>query len=78
MTTPLHWIGEFARDLTAAVPLPVVRAVFIAIPALLLVWVLLLKRDQVTPERPTGRFGENLKLGAAFALILQIVIYALL
>lgn len=80
MTTPLHAIGEFFRELTLQVPLPAVRAVFIAVPCLLLVWVLLLPRKETTPECSTGRFplGENLKYGAAVALILQIVIYALL
>lgn len=78
MTTPLHIIGEFFRELTSQVPLTAVRVVFIAIPCLLLIWVLRLPRAETTPAQPTGRFGENLKYGAALALILQIVIYVLL
>lgn len=77
MTTPLHTVGKFFRELSAQVPLSVVRVVFIAIPTLLLVWVLVLPRTATTPPQATGRFGENLKLGAAVALILQIIIYSL-
>jgi hypothetical protein len=57
--------------------LPVVRGVFIAVPVLLLICVLRLPREDTTPEMPSGRFGENLKLGAAVALLAQIVIYSL-
>lgn len=78
MTTPLHAIGEFFRELLLQIPLPAVRVMFIAIPAMLLLWVLRLPRKETTPEQSTGRFGENLKYGAAFALIVQIVIYSLL
>ena len=76
--TPLHHIGDFFRELTLLIPLPAVRIVFVAIPCLLLVWVLLLPRETTTPTEPTGRFGENLKYGAALALVLQAIIYAVL
>lgn len=77
MTTMLHTIGDTVRDLMLQVPLPVVRAAFLAVPVVLLIWVLRLPREETTPEEPTGRFGENLKLGAAVALLLQVVIYSL-
>ena len=77
MTTFLHTFGDFVRELMLQIPLPVVRVLFIAIPAILLVWVLRLPRSETTPEKSTGRWGENLKLGAAFALLLQILIYSL-
>lgn len=78
MSTPLHAIGDFFRELLSRVPLTTVRALFVAIPLVLLVWVLRLPKKTTTPEQPTGRFGENLKYGAALALVLQILIYALI
>jgi len=77
MTMFLHAIGDYVRELMLLVPLPLVRAVFLAVPVVLLIWVLRLPRAETTPESPTGRFGENLKLGAAVALLLQVVIYSL-
>ena len=76
--TPLHWIGELIRQAMLCVPLPLVRAVFIALPLLLLVWVIRLPRETTTPPKPSGRWGENLKWGAGLALVLQILIYSLL
>jgi hypothetical protein len=63
--TPLHYLGDLVRELFARIPLPVARAIFLAVPVLLLVWVLRLPREETTPP-------------AAAALVLQIVIYALL
>jgi hypothetical protein len=77
MTTILHTFGDLVRELMLQVPLPVVRAVFLAVPVVLLIWVLRLPRAETTPEAPTGRFGENLKLGVAVALLLQVLIYSL-
>lgn len=78
MTTPLHVIGQFVRDAMLVVPLPWVRVAFVAVPALLLIWVLRLPPEQTRPPQPTGRWGEDLKIGASIALGLQILIYALL
>ena len=86
--TPLHWIGQFVREWMGAIPLPVVRGLFIALPVVLLIWVLSLPREATTPPDdasisqgypPKGhaRWTANLKFGASLALILQIVIYAL-
>ena len=76
--TPLHYIGGFVRNLLLQVPLPMVRVLFLAVPILLLIWVLRLPREATTPPQSTGRTGENLKIGAAVALVIQIVIYSVL
>lgn len=76
--TPLHFIGEFVRELLGAIPLEAVRLLFAALPVAVLIWVLTLPREATTPPGGTGRWDENLKLGAALALIAQIVIYCLL
>jgi len=81
--TPLHLIGQFVRERMGAIPLTVVRGLFIALPVVILIWVLSLPREETTPPENTpesnGRRGwtSNLKFGAALALILQIIIYAL-
>lgn len=76
--TPLHMFGDFVRDFLLLIPLPVVRVLFVAIPTVLLIWVLRLPSSETRPEKPTGRPGENLKIGASLALILQILIYSVL
>ena len=73
----LHRIGDFVRDALGQVPLSVARCLFIAVPVVLLVWVLMLPTRTTTPEGHTGSWGENLKTWAAVALLLQIAIYAL-
>ena len=78
MSTPLHWIGQTVRDLLLVVPLPVVRGLFVALPLVLLIWVMRLPPEETLPAEPTGRWSENLKLGAGIALGIQILIYALL
>ncbi len=76
--TPLHYIGENVRSLLLQVPLPMVRVLFLAVPLLLLIWVLRLPREATTPAGGSGRWFENLKVGASIALVLQIIIYSLL
>jgi hypothetical protein len=76
--TPLHWLGQEVQQLAVSVPLPVVRAMFIAVPMVLLVWVLRLPREQTAAADGTGRLDENLKLWASLALIVQIIIYSML
>ena len=75
--TPLHTIGNFIRELLLEVPLPAVRMLFVALPAALLIWVLTLPREATTSPDGAGRWDQNLKIGAAFALLMQIVIYCL-
>lgn len=76
--TPLHLIGEAVRNLLLLVPMWGARALFIALPVIVLVWVLRLPQAETTDVRADGARGVNLKWGAAAALVVQIVIYALL
>ncbi len=76
--TPLHWIGEAVRDVLTALPLPAVRGLFLALPAIVLLWVLRLPREATTAPSSEGGWSANLKVGAAVALVLQIVLYAVL
>jgi hypothetical protein len=73
--TPLHHAGDLVRELFALVPLWLARALFVALPLFLLVWVLRLPRAATVPLDRPARWDENLKLWAAIALGLQIVIY---
>lgn len=76
--TLLHQLGSMLRELMLLVPLPAVRVLFLALPIALLVWVLLLPREETTPAGRPSRPGENLKLWAALALLVQVVIYSVL
>jgi hypothetical protein len=76
--SPLHTIGQLLRDLLGQVPMPVVRGLFLALPILLLIWVLRLPKEATTSPDGTGRWDENLKLWASVALVIQIAIYSLL
>lgn len=76
MTTPLHALGDFLRDLLSQVPLPAVRLLFVLIPLALLVWVLSLPRSETTRTGAETRWDENLKLWAGLALAIQVAIYA--
>lgn len=73
--TPLHYVGHWLRDAFSLVPLVVARGLFVALPLVLLVWVLLLPRSAVTPPGGANRWDENLKLWAGLALLIQIAIY---
>lgn len=78
--TPLHWIGDTVRQAMMAVPMGVVRAIFVALLLGLLLWVLRLPKERTRP--PEGSEGadhwsSNLKLWAALALLLQALIYLL-
>lgn len=82
-STPLHTIGDALRHALLAIPLPVVRVLFLALLAGVLIWVLTLPRSETTEpgsDAPNGerRSGANLKVGATLALVLQLAIYSLL
>ena len=76
--TPLHYFGEFLRQALQTIPLLAVKILFVASLVALLVWVLRLPESATTPPGGARRWDENLKLGAALALAIQILIYSLL
>ena len=74
--TPLHQFGELLRQSLGQIPLGAVRILFLAILAGLLWWVLSLPKAQVQPtNRKSIGVADNLKLWAAVALIIQLLIY---
>lgn len=76
--TMLHRIGDALREGLAGVPLGAVRLIMLSGLALLLIWVLRLPAERVTPRHGTGRRGENLRLPAALAIVIQLIVYSLL
>jgi hypothetical protein len=68
-------MGEWIREACGLVPLPVARALFLALPIVLLIWLWRLPRAAALPADRPARWDEDLKLWAALALGLQIVIY---
>lgn len=76
-STFLHDIGDAIRNAMATVPLSLVRWVFLAIPLVLLVWVLTCRIGDDDENRDPQQI-RLLRIGAALALVLQIVIYGLL
>jgi hypothetical protein len=76
--TPLHQFGESIRNVMLMIPLSAVRGLFLLTLIVLLIWVLRLPTAAVTPTGGAKRWDENLKIGAALALLLQIAVYAML
>ena len=76
--TPLHDIGTWIRDLLAASPLSAVRVLFIAGLTGLLIWVLRLPAERTTEPGTVRRRHRDLRVWAALALGIQILIYSLL
>ena len=76
--TVLHYVGDFVRALMMAVPLAVARGLFIALPVILIIWVLTLPRHATTPPDGPPRLGNNLKLWAVLALLIQVFIYSVM
>ena len=77
--TPLHHIGEFFRELVLAIPLGTARAIFVLVLVAVLLWILRLSPDRVSPPAHEERnWSNNLKLWAAIAIGLQILIYLIL
>jgi hypothetical protein len=74
----LHQIGDLLREALLAVPLWAARVLFLALPVVVLVWVLTLPGAETRPPGRPARASENLKIWAALALVIQIVIYSLL
>lgn len=73
--TPLHYFGDMLRQVLQLVPLSAVRLLFVASLIALLVWVVRLPQSATTPPGGAKRWDENLKVGAAIALCIQILIY---
>ena len=73
--TLLHTLGEFVRELLAWIPLSWGRGLFVAVPVLLLIWVLALPREATTSKEYPRRISGNLKLWASVALLIQIAVY---
>ena len=76
--TPLHDFGKLLRQALHAIPLLWVKLLFVASLVGLLIWVLRLPQSATTPPGGAKRWDENLKIGAALTLAIQILIYALL
>jgi len=74
--TPLHYIGEFFRNLALAIPLWGVRLIFLGLLIGLLLWVIRLPKSETTPPEGSDKATEDLKLWASLALAVQILIYA--
>ena len=72
--TTLHQFGDAIRQLLTMVPLGAVRALFVLLPVMVLIWLLRLPSDD-TCSAPDG---VNLKPWAVAALLLQILIYLLI
>lgn len=75
MSGPLHWMGTFLRDLFGLIPLTGARALFVALPLLLMVWVMRLPDAETTPKDRDCHWSEDLKVWAWLALAIQVVIY---
>ena len=76
--TVLHHFGDAVRDALASLPLGLVRVLFVALPVIVLVWVLRLPAEQTNLPGAQRRWDTNLKLGASIALVVQIGIYLIL
>lgn len=76
--TFLHAVGDWLRGMLLTIPPGTVRALFLALPVLLLIWVLRLPRERVLPPGVPYRWDADQRLGAAVALGIQILIYAVL
>ena len=76
--TPLHHIGQLLREWLAAIPLPMVRVLFVGTLMALMFWVLMLPRSVTTPPGRKGGWDEDLRVAACLALLIQVLIYAFL
>jgi len=74
----LHLLGDFLRGQLLSIPLGWARALFVLVPVILLLWIWRLPKAEVVPPGASGRPGENLRIWAALALLLQILIYLLI
>lgn len=75
--TPLHHLGDFLRNLLLQIPLGLVKIIFIAVPLLLLIWVMRRPRDQSADPSQSDK-PVDLRPWAALALGFQVLIYLFL
>jgi len=73
--TPLHHIGELVRSVLAGIPPGALRVLFVALPTVVLIWVLRLPRQVTTSD---GGKYIDLRWIAALALLIQIAIYTII
>jgi hypothetical protein len=74
--TLLHFFGDWLRNLLMLFPRPAVRALFVALPVVVLFWMWLLPRTRAVEHLSDG-WTRDLKVWATLALVIQIVIYSL-
>lgn len=74
--TILHQIGEALRTALSQIPLWMVRGLFLVTLLVLLVWVIRLPRSAGREHAGSG-WSSDLRLWAAVALLIQIVIYSI-
>jgi hypothetical protein len=72
--TPLHQLGELIRQALLQIPLGMVKAAFVAVPLVLVIWLWRLP----PPEEPGTPDSASLKRWAIVALAVQAGVYALL
>lgn len=75
----LRSLGTAIREALLHVPLPLVRLVFVGLIVAVLVWVLRLPREETCPGNGAEncRWWQNLKVWAAAALLIQLLVYSL-
>lgn len=76
--SPLHYFGDFVRELFLKVPLELARGLFVLLMLALLIWVLTLPKKEVSRSESSEPISENLRIWAALALLVQVVVYVFL
>ena len=67
--------GDWLRDLTVAVPLNAARGLFILYFLVLLIWVITMKKSETSGTVPGKKKPIDLRIYAAAALIVQLILY---
>ena len=75
---PLHAAGDALRHVFLGIPMGFVRVLFIAIPLLLMLWVLRLPTSVTSAPGGEQRWDADLRIWAWAALAIQVVIYCVL
>jgi len=76
--TLFHHIGNALRELLMKLPLWSVRAVFLLVFIMLIIWVLTLPKHATVAPNSEHKPGHNLKLWATLALLIQVIVYSVL